>query len=199
MLLEFFNFINYNHEKKKKKITLIIITNLALTFLGLRQYVIINTKKHSPEATVSYVKDQAELKVFYNRPYKKGRKVFGGIVTFGRTWRTGANEATTFETSKDIFIANKILPKGKYTLWTVPNKKEWEVIFNSKMYMWGVKTGSGKASRDPSFDYLNLQIPVAKIDTSIEQFTILFKEINGSIKLLLTWDKIEIIIPIRID
>ena len=75
-------------------------------------------QRASPKDTISYKVNDLTLDVFYNRPYKKGRDIFGGLVPYNSVWRTGANEATTFSTSLPITIKNKTLPKGLYTLWT---------------------------------------------------------------------------------
>ncbi len=58
----------------------------------------------------------------------KGRKIFGELVPYGKVWRTGANEATTFETDKDITLEGKTLAKGKYGLFTIPGEHHWTVI-----------------------------------------------------------------------
>src|SRR5688572_13747575 len=81
------------------------------------------TKAASPEETVTFSQDNLTIEVFYNRPFKKGREIFGGLVPYDAVWRTGANEATTFETSKSLQIEGKTLPTGKYSLWTIPGKE----------------------------------------------------------------------------
>jgi hypothetical protein len=66
--------------------------------------------------------------------------IFGGLVPYGEVWRTGANEATTFTTNQDLLVDGSFLAAGKYTLWTIPGPESWKVIFNSKMYPWGIDT-----------------------------------------------------------
>ena len=65
------------------------------------------TKSYSPESNTTFDKDGLKISVFYNRPSKKGRVIFGGLVPYGKTWRTGANEPTTFETNKPLTIGDK--------------------------------------------------------------------------------------------
>lgn len=154
------------------------------------------TKAHSPEDTVTYSKNDLELEVFYNRPYKKGREIFGALVPYNKVWRTGANEATTFTTNKDILIDGSLLEAGKYTLWTIPMENSWKVIFNSKMYSWGINLEK-EASREAQFDVLVLETPVEKLDQTIEQFTVLFEEQNELSLMVLAWDKTSISIPIK--
>ena len=70
------------------------------------------TKRASPELVSTYKLDDVEIKVDYSRPSKKGRVIFGELVPYGKVWRTGANEATTFSTSKDIKVGGLPLAMG---------------------------------------------------------------------------------------
>src|SRR6185436_19885926 len=113
------------------------------------------TKSYSPESNTVFEKDGLKISIFYNRPSKKGRVIFGGLVPYGKTWRTGANEPTTFETNKKLTIGDKTLPPGKYSLWTVPNEQSWSVVFNSTIPNWGIDVmHDGEAARDPKTDVL---------------------------------------------
>jgi hypothetical protein len=79
----------------------------------------------------------ANIVINYSAPSVKGRTIWGDLVPYGKVWRTGANEATTFETDKDIMIQDQKLPAGKYALFTIPGEKEWVWIFNSVPDQWG--------------------------------------------------------------
>lgn len=181
--------------KKFLKWFLIIVAILGLGLFGGYKYMISSTKKHSPESTVQMQKDGLELEVFYNRPYKKGREIFGNLVPYGIVWRTGANEATTFETNKDLIIDGKKLAAGKYSIFTIPKENSWDVIFNSKMYNWGVK-GPGKSSINRKYDALIATVDVVKTTDSVEQFTISFDE-TPQVALVLQWDQTKIVVPIN--
>src|ERR1700736_1237775 len=61
-----------------------------------------------------------------------GRKVMDGLVPYGRVWCTGANWATKITTEADMEIGGLQVPKGSYSIWTVPNAKEWTLIINSE-------------------------------------------------------------------
>jgi Protein of unknown function (DUF2911) len=165
----------------------------VLLFVGYK-YLQATTKKASPEATVEFKKDGADVSVFYCRPSKKGREIFGSLVPYGKVWRTGANEATTFTTAKDLTVNGKNLPAGKYTLWTIPEKDQWTVIFNNKQYGWGVSFG-GEASREVAADVLQVQVPVEALPTSQEQFTISFDEAAPA--MVLAWDKTKVSVPLK--
>ena len=175
-----------------------LIIGGAILLLGVALILIIRftTKAHSPEDTVTYLEDDLKLEVFYNRPYKKGRIIFGELVPYNEVWRTGANEATTFETSKDILVDGSPLKAGKYTLWTVPMEDSWKVIFNDQMYPWGINLDE-EAYRDPKYDALVLERPVKKLGKSVEQFTIDFEEAGDFVNMVFTWDKTRVSVPIK--
>ncbi|MFV8839625.1 DUF2911 domain-containing protein [Salinimicrobium soli] len=155
-----------------------------------------NTKSYSPEETVTFQKGNLELEVFYNRPYKKDREIFGKLVPYNEVWRTGANEATTFYTNKDILVDGSLLAAGKYTLWTIPMEESWKVIFNSEMYPWGI-TSDKIPSRIAQYDVLTIEVPVKKLEEVIEQFTIDFSEEHELIIMNLYWDQTLIKVPLK--
>lgn len=180
---------------KKLKWTLIVLAALALVLGLVFKFMQYETKKASPEATVNYKKDGKQLSVFYCRPYKKNRVIFGLLVPYDKVWRTGANEATTFSTDTAINIDGKLLPAGIYTLWTIPGKESWTVIFNSKQYGWGITYG-GEASREAEYDVLEVKVPVQHIPETVEQFTISFDD-TDTLKLILEWDMTRVAVPIN--
>lgn len=181
--------------KKFLKWFLIIVIGLGVILFVAFKILQSNTKKFSPEEEIAFVQNDLEVDVFYNRPSKKGRPIFGGLVPYGEVWRTGANEATTFATNQDIMVMDKKLPKGEYTLWTIPREESWQVIFNGKDYGWGVNF-NGVASREAEFDVLNVTVPSEKVANVTEQFTITIEEGNPII-MKLAWDKTEVNVPIE--
>ncbi len=180
--------------KKFLKWFLIILAFLVVLGYAFSRYMRYSTKQHSPEMVVQYAEKELEISVFYNRPYKKGRDIFGGLVPYGEVWRTGANEATTFTTNKDLLIGGQNLAAGTYTLWTIPERNEWEVIFNSKEYSWGIGM-KGKAMREPEHDALNIRVKPKQLNREVEQFTIVFEE-GKPIEMDLRWDDTEVSVPI---
>ncbi|MBX9734192.1 MAG: DUF2911 domain-containing protein [Chitinophagaceae bacterium] len=125
---------------------------------------------------------------------KKGRVIFGGLVPFGKVWRTGANENTVFTTDKDLTINGKKLPAGEYSLWTIPGKDKWTVIWNKKQYAWGVKIGE-VASREAEHDAIQVEVPVQTQAPGLEQFKIAFEKNDKSINLILAWDTTKVTVP----
>jgi hypothetical protein len=156
------------------------------------------TKKSSPEQNVSYSKGDMKLDIFYCSPSKKDREIFGGLVPYNEVWRTGANEASTFTTNKDLMIAEQPLPAGKYTLWTIPNETSWEVIFNDRMYGWGVKLMDQKAARNPEGDVLIVEGKVSKSLNVVEDFSITLSVSSPDTTIMMfAWDNVVVPLEIR--
>jgi hypothetical protein len=153
------------------------------------------TKSLSPEEQVSYSDRDLKLSVFYNRPSKRGRKIFGGLVPFGQVWRTGANEATVFETNKQLSIEGKNLLPGKYTIWTVPDSTQWMVMFNAEHGQWGVNH-KGEVNRDPARDVLAVPVHAVTQDRTFEQFTIAFEKVGEETEMVFMWDNTVVALPI---
>ncbi len=179
-----------------KWLVIALVALVAIGFAFFQFYMIPNTKKASPEDTITYTQGNVNIEVFYNRPYAKDRDIFGGLVPYNEVWRTGANEATTFETNKDLEINGQTLPAGKYTLWTIPNPEQWEVIFNDKMYSWGVGWNA-KASRNPELDKVNVKVLVQELEQEVEQFTIAIEN-QGGLQMTIAWDDTKVAVPMKV-
>ena len=79
----------------------------------------------------------ATITINYGSPSVKGREIWGKLVPFNQVWRAGANDATTFETDKEVLIEGAKLPAGKYSFFIIPNDKECTIIFNKEAKQWG--------------------------------------------------------------
>jgi len=183
------------------KITaLVLVVLFGLFYFFGMPYLREQTKKISPEKVASYTFRGAELTVTYSAPFKKDREIFGALVPYGQVWRTGANEPTTFTTSKTVQVIDKELPPGTYSLWTVPNKDSWQVIFNTEVPDWGVTLISGgkDTTRDPAKDLVTVQVPTTRLDQPVDQFSITFGQ-EEQFYLSMAWDTTKINVPISIS
>ncbi len=157
-----------------------------------------NTKKHSSEQNITFTQNDLQIDLFYSSPAKKDRVVFGELVPYDEVWRTGANEATTFTTNKGLLIDGKTLPAGKYSLWTIPGKESWQIIFNDHMYGWGVRWQDSKAMREAEYDKLIVTAVVSESITFKENFTINVVETpTQELVLLFSWD--QVVVPLPFD
>lgn len=180
-----------------KALKIIVIVVLAFVAIGVVGFNILKTqtKKHSPEIHTSKTVDQAQISVVYSSPSKKGRTIFGELVPFGKVWRTGANEATVFTTTKDVMIGDKVLKEGEYSVWTIPNAENWTVIFNSEIPGWGVDFDQN-AKHNAENDVLRADFPVEKTDMVKESFEIAIDEEPAS--LCFNWDNVRVNVPIKV-
>jgi len=95
------------------------------------------SQRPSPPMAASNNMGETKIVINYGSPAAKGREIWGKLVPYGKIWRTGANEATTFEVSTDVLIEGKTLPAGRYALFTIPGADEWTFIFNKDADQWG--------------------------------------------------------------
>ena len=113
----------------------------------------------------------------------KGRKIFGGLVPFGKVWRTGANAATSFTTDVDLTLGGAAVPKGSYTLYTLPGEKGWKLIVNKQTGQWGT-------DYDPAQDLVRIDMAGSETKEPVEALTIdLVPEDAWHGTLRLTWDR----------
>ena len=98
---------------------------------------VLNAEPASPRRRLEADLESVTISVEFGSPSKKGRALWGALVPYDAVWRTGANEATTFESSGDLLVQGQPLPAGRYSVFTIPTATEWTVIFNSQPDQWG--------------------------------------------------------------
>ena len=145
----------------------------------------ITTPQPSPKATVEQRVGLTDVSVEYSRPGVKGRAIFGDLVPFGKTWRTGANSNTKVTFSSDVSIDGQTLNAGSYGLYTVPNENSWEVMFYSESDNSGVPR-----DWDDTKVVAKTSIEVYSMPMNVETFTITFDDVSGtSATLGILWEK----------
>ncbi|MEQ8927639.1 MAG: DUF2911 domain-containing protein [Fulvivirga sp.] len=154
---------------------------LSALILGAFVTVSCAQKKASPPASAEGTIDGVEIKVDYHQPSAKGRQIMNGLVPYGRVWRTGANNATTISFSEDVKVEGKELAAGTYALFTIPNEKEWVVIFNKTADQWG------SSNYKEADDALRVNVKPVKTDM-VETFTITIEEDGVS----MAWEKTSV-------
>jgi hypothetical protein len=173
------------------------LKGLVLTLVGLFMTSLIfaqqdKSKRASPPETATGTVAGATITINYSSPAVKGRKVWGDLVPYDKVWRLGANEATIFETSKDIMVEGKKLPAGKYSLYAIPGEKEWTFIFNSKTGQWGINR-DGSATEEPANDVLRVTAKPAKSSSFNERmkFTV------GKNGFVFQWENLKVPVSIK--
>lgn len=139
------------------------------------------SKRESPPKSASFDVNGVKVNLNWGSPKVKGRVIWGDLVPYGEVWRTGANEATTIEFDKNAKVGGKDIPAGKYGLFTVPEKKEWTVVFNTRPDQWGAYEYEKEKDQ--------LRIP-AKPETGDMHEELEFTAENG--KVYMNWEKLKV-------
>lgn len=135
------------------------------------------SKRPSPPDSVSATTAGGNtITINYSQPSVKGRTIGNEIAPYGKVWRTGANEATVFSITKDSKIEGKVLPAGKYGLYSVPGEKKWVIIFNKTWNQWG--TNYTEAD-----DALRVEVDTKKAPLFTEKMTFKVSS-NGMVNLM---------------
>lgn len=170
-----------------------VATVLAVaTILAVAQQAQDKSKRPSPPGKAQFTfSDGKKIAIDYSRPSVKGRKIYGGLVPYGQPWRTGANEATTFVTEKDIDVGGTRIPQGSYTLFSLPTESGWKLIINKQTGQWGTKY-------DQSQDLARIDAQKQALPQPVEQFTISFEPASGDgTTLRLDWENTRVSVAIK--
>jgi hypothetical protein len=117
-----------------------------------------DTNRKSKNGMTQGTIEGINVTIEYGRPNVKGRTIWGDLVPYGKIWRTGADEATTFSIDGDVTIEGAPLEAGTYGLFTVPGEESWQVVFNSVADQWG------DYSYDAGKDVLRVEVEPAEAD-----------------------------------
>ncbi len=146
----------------------------------------------SPACTLKQRVGLTDVEIVYSRPGIKGREIFGGLVPYGKVWRTGANAATKIAFSTAVKLNGTEIPAGTYALFTIPGPDEWTIIINKGTAQWGAFQYDEKA------DVARFKATPVEIPDRIETFTIEFNHLlDESAMLELVWD--HTVVPIKME
>ena len=168
-----------------KKLVLIPAALLAIATLASAQMDMgqDKSKRPSPPASANCkFSDGKTVKIDYSSPRAKGRKIFGGVVSYGEVWRTGANEATTFVADTNVTVGGKAVPAGSYTIFTVPKADAWTLVISKKTGEWGTDYAGEKE------DLARVPMSVSKTSSPVENFTVAFDQTGGKCTLRMEWE-----------
>src|SRR5437879_11124393 len=114
---------------------------LCLSILAVATPVFAQNDLNLPDASqAAEVKQRialTDITIKYHRPLVNGRKIWGGLVPYGKVWRAGANENTTIEFSDPVSVEGQPLAKGEYGLHMIPNPDSWTETFSKTNTAWG--------------------------------------------------------------
>lgn len=171
-----------------------ILASITLFLVCLPTFAQVKTPQASPKASVTQTVGLTEVTIDYSRPSAKGRTIFGDLVTFGKLWRTGANQNSMVTFSDDVVIDGKTLKKGKYAIFTTPKADSWDVFFYTDTQNWG-----NPESWDDSKVALKTSVKPETLNRNVETFTIAINNLdNNFAHLEISWEKTIIAVKFEV-
>ncbi len=168
------------------KLTMTVTVLLLASFCSAHAQV-------SPPAAANATIGGKKLSISYSAPSMRGRKIMGGLVPYGEWWRTGADSATMFRTEADLDIGGLKVPKGAYSIYTLPGAKEWQLIVNKQ-------TGQFGTEYDQKQDLGRVKMNLTQTPAPVEKFKIELLSTGGNKGLLkMTWERTELSVPITVQ
>jgi hypothetical protein len=163
-----------------KKFALLTMVLFAIAVVASAQED--KSKRPSPPASAECkFSDGKTVKIDYSSPRAKGRKIWQAV-PYGKVWRAGANEATTFVTDSAVVVGGKNIPAGGYTIFAVPEADKWTLVISKKTGEWGTDyPGEGE-------DLARVPMTVSKTSAPVENFTIGFDQGGSKCTLHMDWE-----------
>jgi len=141
----------------------------------------------SQHATIKQRVGLTDVEIDYSRPNKRDREIFGGLVPYGKVWRTGANASTKIKFSDAVKIGGRDVPAGEYAFYTLPTENEWTIILSKDTKLWGAY--DYKADTDA----VRVTVKPTTVANPVESFTIGFDNLkDDSATIALEWDKTRV-------
>lgn len=164
---------------------------LALTFALASNLFAAEEKFEFPDAsqhsTVTQRVGLTDVTIDYSRPNMRGREIFGGLVPYGKVWRTGANASTKIKFSDAVKIGDKDVPAGEYAFYTLPTANWWTIILSKDTKGWGAYDYKSDT------DALRVTVKPTALADPVESFTIGFDNLkDDSATISLEWDKTRV-------
>jgi hypothetical protein len=178
--------------QKLKTISAAVVLTLASATIASAQ---LKVPAPSPLQTVKQAFGLSDITIEYSRPSAKGRMIFGDLVPYGKTWRTGANNATKITFGDDVKIEGKEVAAGTYALYTVPNKDSWEIMLYKDLTL-----GGNVADYKKENELLRVTVKPKAIAEKKETFTIGISDISSnSANIELVWENTCVVFNVTTD
>jgi hypothetical protein len=161
--------------------TTLTICLLFLTVVAQAQFPTL-----SPRATVTQEIGATNISITYERPAARGRAIFGGLVPYGKLWRTGAGHSTLIRISKPVEIGKTPVPSGTYSLFTIPDVKNWTIILNKDTTLYGVD------GYKPGNDVVRITVPVQSAARHYESLTFDVDVVPNNGVVYLSWGNVQV-------
>ena len=161
-------------------------TALAIGVVVLFTPVVARAQLSPPATAMCQFANGKTVTIEYSSPRVRGRKIFGGLVPYGRVWILGANEATSFVPTTNVMIGGKSVSAGRYSLFALPESEAWTLIVNKTP-----REDIGRMSFYPgqASDLVRVPLTLSKLPSTEENFTISFVQHGSACEMRLEWEQ----------
>src|SRR5271163_150435 len=165
----------------------------AMSGVSPAQSLVLDLPLPSQPAEISQTIGITDITIKYHRPLAADRKIWDGLVPYGKVWRAGANENTTIAFSDPVTIEGKPLDKGTYGLHMIPDANEWTIIFSKNSTSWG------SFSYDQPEDALRVTVKPRAADMH-NALTYDFDQLQpDSVVVELEWEKVAVPFKVSVN
>jgi Protein of unknown function (DUF2911) len=147
----------------------------------------------SPKGRIEQRVGFTDITVNYERPAARGRKIFGNLVSFGKLWRTGAGNCTKIEFGRPVVVGGKIVNKGSYSVFTIPDTNEWTIILNADTTLYG------ESGYDPGKDVTRFKTRARSTSRYFESLTIDIDVKPNNAIVYIAWENTEVSFLVETD
>lgn len=145
----------------------------------------------SPEGSITQVVGNTKIKLTYERPSVRNRKIFGDLVPWNKVWRTGAGKCTRITFDRPVKIEGQPVPAGDFSVFTIPTPEDWVVIINTDTTLYG------HYNYDPQKDVARFSVPAQKTERLYETLTFDIDLVSNNAKMYLSWAHTQIAFDIK--
>ncbi len=163
-----------------------VLPAIALVLASSLSFGEIDYPPLSAKGWLKQVVGNTVVEIEYERPSVRGRTIFGELVPWGELWRTGAGHSTKISFDKDVVIRGQSIPRGQYSLFTIPSEDQWTVILNSDASLYG------SFNYDSDKDVIRFTVDSTKTRRFYETMTIDIDLIPNNAKIYLSWENTRI-------
>jgi hypothetical protein len=177
-----------------KKILIAVAIIIALLAAGMF-YLNHRNRTLSPPGNANLTSGELTVSIPYSRPSVRNRLIFGtetqqALQPYGKYWRLGANESTEITINRDVTFNDQPLKAGTYRMYAIPGPDNFEIILNTELGTWGA------LEPDHDLDILHTKVPVQKLQTPVEQYTITLKATTSGIDVIFEWSDTKFTLPL---
>jgi hypothetical protein len=166
---------------------------LWLFLFTVSSIITVHAQKPSPRDSIKTIFNGKKILINYGKPSILGRKIFGDFVPYYKIWRTGAGAATTLVTEVDLEVDGAVVPRGAYSLYTLPAEERCKLIINKQTGQWGI-------DYNPQLDLARIDMNVRRLKSHVEDLTFrIEKNSNDAGILIIEWASTSLSVPFQVS